>query len=267
MPDHLKSFVRVSRARLECEDETVRAVHVSELIEGSDPDTLAAYVADRLPVFYRTPEDIYKDLSDGYFLSVLKTTLARLPTSQSFRESHFGEVLAGIFADEVLGLKMIYSKLSLTSAENENPKKMDLVLCRLESDPVEIILGEVKFSPKDSAPAKHDESCYPDLFRSLKNYKDSDAQYDLSAAKDRLAAFPEEDRKRIREALKPYSNSPVLYAGFVVIDLTTKDDAEMALLAKRSSTKTFEVDVLCVERLSASAAATFAKLEGIRCSL
>ena len=63
------------------------------------------------------------------------------------------------------------------------------------------------------------------------------------------------------------SNAPVRYAGFAVIDLQTRSDHEMKMLATRGSPKAFEVDVVCVEQFGALALDVYAALEGIRGSV
>jgi hypothetical protein len=120
-----------------------------------------------------------------------------MPKSEGFRESHFGEILATIFAEEVMGLRQIYSKLSLLSSENSNAYKMDLILYDPTCDPVDIVLGEVKSSPKissDGKPVGHSKSCFPSLFTSINEYSQDDSKYDLTAARDNINNLPEEDK-------------------------------------------------------------------------
>ncbi|WP_156782005.1 Hachiman antiphage defense system protein HamA [Acidihalobacter aeolianus] len=245
----LLHFIRARREPIEGDKEAVRLVYRSELVRnatGSGPE-LDQYVADRAPLFYRSVDSIMDDLRAGYFLTAVKDTLAKLPTSKSFQTSHFGEIVAGIFAEEVLGLRRLYSKLSLLSAENANPYKMDLVLYDPDSVPIKFIFGEVKCSPKvaaDGLPTKHDASCFSDLFNSMNKYQSSDRNFDLAAARDNLGNIPTGDRDRVRDALKPYSGSEVGYAGFVIIDTSTFDLGEAQVLRTRKNNKEFEVDLV-----------------------
>lgn len=68
----------------------------------------------------------------------------------------------------------------------------------------------------------------------------------------------------MREALKPYAARVVSYAGFVIIDHSTKSAEEIAILATRKNKKTFDVDLLCVEGFPVLADAVYKKLEAIR---
>lgn len=261
----IAQFFRVTRSNFTCKKKMLRCVYLSEIVTtGEAGSELEAYLADRVPLFYRTPERITSTLNAGYFLTAMKEALIRLPASESFRESHMGEILSGIVAEEVLGLPRLYSKLTLTTAENENPKKMDLLLYDPTTDPVELVLGEVKCSPKDEHPALHHKSCFPSLFKSLNTYTAADIDFDLSAANDHLKTLPEPDAKRVRAALAPYAGTTVRYAGFIVIDHATKDPEEISLLATRSSTKTFDVDVLCVERFGSVADCVYSRLAELR---
>lgn len=248
----LLHLIHAEREPIDGGKSAVRYVYKSEVARSGEAFTLDEYIAERAPLFYRSAEAVIRDIRDGNFRTAFSTTLSRLPTSKTFRESHFGEVVAGVFAEEVLGLPKIYSKLSLLTAENANPYKMDLLLYDPSSDPITFILGEVKSSPKSNpdSPAGHDQSCFADLFASMKKYSGSDAHFDLTAARDHMSDVPERDRERVRAALKPYSGAQVEYAGFVVIDQSTYDHDEAQVLRTRKSEKRFSVDMVCIESYS-----------------
>ncbi|MCY0870878.1 MAG: SAVED domain-containing protein [Firmicutes bacterium] len=263
----LLSFAKTTRANLTFQGPAVRIVHLSEIMKQANGDSLDKYIADKAPLFYRDIKYIYSSMEDGYFLSAIKETLSKLPTSKSFQESHFGEITTGIFAEEIMGLRKLYSKLSLLSAENSNAYKMDLVMYDPNSDPIEFVFGEVKSSPKtrlQGFPVGHDKSCFADIFNSLNHYARSDLDFDLTAAKDHIDSLPSEERTRVRNALKPYSNSVVKYAGFAIIDSSTRHDSEMSLLATRKNKKDFEVDVICVEAFPEVAESVYKRLEGLK---
>ena len=136
-------LLKLSRASIECDGNVCRIVFHSQVIPIKDGLDLAKYVADRAPLFYREPQKISEQLADGYFLSTVKAALGRLPTADSFQNSHFAEIASGIFAEEVMDLSLLYSKLSLLTAENANAFKMDLVLFDSKPDPIEFVFGEV----------------------------------------------------------------------------------------------------------------------------
>jgi hypothetical protein len=261
----LNQFLHLGRVQLTFSGKTlVRAVHQAELVRASKSSTLEAYMADRLPYYYKDPSAIAESFGEGYFITAVKDALRRLPTAESFRESHFGEILSAIYAQEVLGLRLLYSKLTLLTAENANAFKMDVVMYRPNTDPVEFVLAEVKSSMKTAAeglPAGHDKVCFSNLFDSFNKYKEADLKFDLALIKEKMANLPGEDRERIAKALLPHQERLVQYAGFCVIDASTQDEAESALLGTRKNAKEFDVDVLCVAELPAVVTATYGELE------
>jgi hypothetical protein len=113
-------------------------------------------------------------------------------------------------------------------------------------------------------PAKHDASCFADLFRSFKHYTSDDLQFDLSAARDRLALRDPVEQERVKRALLPYGTRSVRFAGFAIIDLSTRDDSELQMLATRKSDHAFDVDVLCVEAFAGLCDAIYSDLERYR---
>lgn len=264
--DGLKHFSKVLRTQFDCKKEKRRTVYVSEFVHRTDKHSLADFVADRAPYLYREPAKVLETIKDKYFLSMVRETLRKLPTAEGFRASHFGEILSAIFGEDVGGLIRLYSKLACLTAENQNALKIDIVFYRQGSNPIEFIFSSVKLSPKTCTPgesAGHDESCYADLFRSFNDYTDDDLQFDIEAAKDRISLLPPEEAQRVRAALLPYATRYVTYAGFVVIDTSTKNDAEMGVLATRKNGKEFDIDVLCVESLPTVINDTFKIVEGV----
>ena len=266
-PIGLGVFVRTHRVRLTATGSVLRTVHWSDVGREVPQGTLQEYVCDRLPLFYRDPEAVANTLRDGYFITAVKETLRRLPMAESFQESHFGEIVAALFAEDVLGLRRLYSKLTYLSTQNSNAYKMDLVLCDLSADPVEFVFAEVKSSMKDAThdgPPFHSASCYASIFASLNDYGDEDREFDLQAARDHLVNFSDTDRIRIRTALLPYPAPRVRYAAFAVIDSATRDDDDMSVLATRVNSKNFEVDVIGVETLSAVVEESWTFLSSLR---
>lgn len=220
-------------------------------------------MADRAPYFYKDPAEIAKLFEQGYFLSAVRKVLLRLPTAESFRESHFGEILAGVYGEEILGLERLYSKLALLTAENANAYKMDVLFYRPGRDPAEFVLAEVKSSMKsadDGLPSGHDRSCFASLFTSFNRYKARDLEFDLAAIEERLPLISEPDREVMRRALLPHRTRNIHYAGMCVIDTSTHDEKESVMLGTRKNDRSFDVDILCVAELSDVVEKTFALL-------
>ena len=260
----LAPFLVSARAVIHEGEEAKRLVYLSRLARIVDDRRLEDYMADRAPLFYRSFDQIASMLQEGYFLTAFHDALLQLPTSTHFRDSHFGEILSAIFAEEVIGWRLLYSKLKLLTAENSNPHKIDLMFFDPNQTLPTFILGEVKSSMKSEVPANHHRSCYPSLFDSLRDYSNNDLLYDLTAARDNIEALPENERHTIREALLPYADRDILYAGFSVIDTKTKCDSETSLLATRHSTKEFDIDLVCVDDISGVSESTFTILEQMR---
>jgi Cap4 SAVED domain len=265
----LDQFITVSRLEMTFDGkEARRRVLRSEITRMTDVGVFEGYMAERIPTYYRSPENIATDLGTGYFMRAIANTLARLPTQDDFRDSHFGELLAAEFAVAAMGLKLLYSKLRLLTAENANAFKMDVVMYDSQAAPVELVLLEVKSSFKaamngDEAP-KHDTSIYADLFRSFNKYAKDDLRYDLTAARDRLADVDPADRAALEAELDKYGGPMVRYAGVCSIDLATFREEEAAVLATRKNEKRFDVDLLCVVEFAQVIDATFERLSALR---
>jgi hypothetical protein len=161
-------------------------------------------------------------------------------------------------------LRLLYSKLSLLTAENANAYKMDLVLYDPASDPVEFVFGEVKSSPKSGpVPASHDKGCFASLFASFNAYGEDDREFDLAVIEDRLSNLPAGDASRVRDALQPDAYPKVRYVAICLIDIATHDDNEAQVLGTRKNAKTFEADLLCVAELGTVAEETYASLKAM----
>ena len=260
----LTSFLVCARARIHDDENAQRSVHLSRLIRAADDLQLEELMADRAPLFYRSPEKITDILQAGYFRTAFREALLQLPTSLHFRNSHFGEILSAMFAEAAMGWLLVYSKLKLLTAENSNPYKMDLVFFDPNQSLPTFILGEVKSSMKFKVPANHHKSCFASLFDSIRGYTDNDLQYDLTAARDNISNLPDDHRDRVLTGLMPYQERKILYAGFSVIDTNTMHETETTILATRRSPKTFDVDLLCVDDLSAVSESTYAILDRMR---
>ena len=89
-------------------------------------------------------------------------------------------------------------------------------------------------------------------------------EFDLAAARDRIAQLPTELQARLRAALLPYSGTNIRYAGFVVVDSATYSQSEVKMLSTRQHSKTFDVDLICVESLGSVSQQTYQILERVR---
>lgn len=261
----LSQFVATSRAAVSFQDfEPVRAVYASDVVRRSEVSDLESYMADRVPYFYKSPTEIADLFRSGYFLSAIADALRKLPIAENFKESHFGEILAGVYGEEILELQLLYSKLRLLTAENANANKMDLLFFRPGKDPAEFVFAEVKSSMKtadDGLPPGHDKSCFANLFKSLGKYAERDLEFDLALIGERVDDIEAFDAAAIHNALLPHTERNVQYAAFCVIDSETREDSETSVLGRRKSEKEFDVDLLCVAELPDVVDSTFDKLK------
>lgn len=225
-------------------------------------------MSDKIPYFYREAKRISDSFQDEFFLTAIYESLCKIPDSESFQESHFGEIVSGLFAEDIIGLRKIYSKLSLLTAENANAYKMDLVLYNPKSDPVELFFCEVKCSVKhspDQEPVNHDKSIYPDVFNSINHYEKEDFDFDFAAAKDHIDKLPPSEQEKLKKAFIPYSNNKIVkFLGFVVIDTSTYNPDEVSLLATRKNKKEFDIDLICLDELPDIVQNVYSKLITLR---
>lgn len=269
----LSEFLRITRAQLKYSPAALRLVWRSELAHQHETGRLADFLSDCAPRFYRDPGAMAQRLDDGYYLTAIKEALERLPKARNFQESHLAEIIACLFAEEVLKLRLLYSKLAQLSAENSNAYKIDLLLYDPAVDPVRFVFGEVKSSVKQNSPDQstinaHSKSCYADIFNSLRKYSEEDVSFDLTSARDRIEKISNKrEREKIRQALLPYQPKDVTYAAFAVIDQSTYGEADTDVLGRRKSNKVFDVDVICVERFNQVVTDTFGKISYIRSAL
>lgn len=248
----LSLFVRESRTKFVVDppQNEIRIVSISHIDKAKDTRNLADFVADKAPLYYREFDKVVESLQTGYFLTMIQETLKKLPTSDHFKSSHFGEILASIFVEDIIGFKKLYCKLSLNTTENQHGFKMDLLCYVPGSNPVDFVFCEVKSSPKDVSdgmPPRHDKSCYADIFNSLREYNEGDKQFDLTIIKDNLDLNDEGEKNRVKASLLPYGIRNIGYIGIAVIDHSTFVKEEVPVLATRRSNKTFNVELLCVE--------------------
>lgn len=263
----MKKFLKTRDAFTPSKGVMIRAVFTSEIIKVSGTDTLVKYITDKTPLFYRNFSKLVSELEDGYFTTPMKETLEKLPDSEHYQSSHFGEICATIFVEDILGIKKVYSKLSLNTTENQNAYKMDLICFIPGTNPLEFVFCEVKSSNKhksDGFPAKHDTSCYAAIFDSLRDYESEDIKFDLTAIKDNLDKIPEANREEIRESLIPYGNKKVTFKGVAVIDLSTIHADECNVLSTRRCNKDFDIEVVCIEDYKEVALEVYQKLETIK---
>lgn len=217
---------------------------------------LSGVVAGHIPYFYRDPEKIGQDfLEQNNALYMIADMFRKAPTTVKFRCSHFGEILASLYIQQVIGYKILIRKLSQTTAENTNVHKMDILCVNTNTKPYEYFWFEGKSSV--SSKGAHRHGIYKQMRKSLENYRESDKLFDIVKVRDNLSSadFNDEERTKIRKDLsKPLD---VQFHGIAVINISTicKEDDDF-LLSTSSSVK-YDVRILALHDLKKTAITAF----------
>jgi len=77
--------------------------------EHHDGKDLAKVVAGQIPYFYRDPGKIASDFAARHdALEMIYDLATKVPNSQKFQNSHFGEILSALYLEDVLQLRRLY---------------------------------------------------------------------------------------------------------------------------------------------------------------
>jgi hypothetical protein len=141
------------------------------------------------------------------------------------------EILAAHFIESRLGLRRLYSKLTLLSSQNTNAHKMDGLFVDTKSSPFTYLFVEAKSSilPTDSTPRKSRRSgILADMIRSLELYAQDDPRFELSRIRDNLEKeFSSQEQKIIRADLIPPWPDILRYLG---VSITNKSTVNWTLI-------------------------------------
>ncbi len=248
----------------------VRSGHRTLLDESKNGSTLAYHVGGQLPYFYRAPEKIAVDFSERRnALDMLYDMTVKMPTTPKFQQSHCGEVMAALFLEEVLNLRRLFCKLTLTTAENTNVHKMDGFFVDTSTQPFTFFAVEAKSSilPTEATPRKHHRhGILKDMVKSLNEYGPVDERFDFTTIRDNLeSTFSAEDAKRIRMELVPPGPQCLVRLGIAVINestIATEDDNYILTEPCQSAFHFRAITVSDLSSLAASAYAAALKLRG-----
>jgi hypothetical protein len=194
---------------------------------------LPRVLAGQIPFFYREPQKIAADFQGRHDVFDTIFDLAiKAPTTPKFQQSHCGEILSALYLEDVLGYKSLYSKLTLTTAENTNVHKMDGFFVDLSTVPITFIAVEAKTSilpTEKTSCSGHRYGILKQLVDSLESYSTEDKRFDFALIRDNLTQerFTEQQRIDIREELKPPGPSSLVHIGIATVNESTlcpKDD-------------------------------------------
>lgn len=197
----------------------------SRLGENVNGHELVAIVAGQIPYFYRQPDKIAADFKARHdAIEMIYDLAIKVPTSEKFQTSHFGEILSALYLESVLHLKRLYCKLTLLSSENTNAHKMDGLFVDTSTNPFSFFAVEAKTSilPTSATPFKgHRFGILKQMVASLHGYTEEDKRFDFVAIRDSLENhFTESEAAQIRKDLIP--PGPLLsYIGMASINEAT----------------------------------------------
>jgi Cap4 SAVED domain len=220
---------------------------------------LSHHLAGQLPYFYREPEKLAKEFAEEMAarrnaLDLLYDLTVKMPTTPKFQQSHCGEILSALFLEEVLGLRRLMCKLTLTTSENTNVHKMDGFFVDTSSEPFTFDAVEAKSSilPTERTPATgHRHGILRQLIDSLENYGAVDERFDFTTVRDNLeAAFTAAEAKTIRSALFPPGPQNLLRLGMAVINDCTVDSKDDDFILTEGCPLPFNFQAVTVTNLA-----------------
>lgn len=186
---------------------SLRSGYRTVMADSSGAVSLHKYLSGQLPYFYRKMESIVEDFeSEHSALELMIDLMASAPSTQSFRNSHGGEILAAHHIQEKLKYKKLYSKLTMTTSEDTNAHKMDAMFVDTSKSQYEYIFVEAKSSilPTEKTKTKsHRSGILKDMIASLDGYIREEPRMELVRIRENLqSGFNDEERKIILSDLR-----------------------------------------------------------------
>lgn len=227
---------------------------------------LHRFLSGQLPYYYRSPEKIAEDFrSRRDALDMTADLVVKLPRTDKFQQSHCGEILCSLYLEHVLHLRRLYSKLTLTTAEDVNVHKMDAFFVDTKQTPYVYYAVEAKSSVMPTSSTKkfrgHRYGILRQLITSLDGYGTWDLRFDLTAIRDNLeSTFTPDESKVIRNDLVPPGPEHLVHLGMAAVNnsTVTQDDDDYILTTPCS--KEFNYRALVVADLASLAQQAFATM-------
>jgi hypothetical protein len=251
----------------------VRQGHRAHLRDSSGDPTLSHHIAGQLPYFYREPGKLSKEFAEEMAnrrnaLDLLYDLTVKMPTTPKFQQSHCGEILSALFLEEVLGLRRLMCKLTLTTSENTNVHKMDGFFVDTRTQPFTFYAVEAKSSilptPKTTAKG-HRYGILKQMIESLETYGAVDERFDFTTVRDNLeASFDSTEAAAIRAALFPPGPENMVRLGIAVINESTVDTKDDDFILTAACPVPFDFKAVTVTDLSGLAAAAYGKILNLK---
>ena len=242
--------------------QKVRAGRRSFLKAEHDGRKLSRYLGGKLPYHYRSPDKIGEDFGAEHdALEMIWSLFAQAPTTPKFQNSHCGEILSSVYLEEVLGYKKLYSKLTLTSAENTNVHKMDGFFVKVDGDEFEYLLVEAKSSilPTDKTKfSGHRHGILKQMLESIDGYSKDDERFDFAKIRDNLSiSFSEKEARQIKRDLVPPGPLKCSFLGVAVINSSTVHHADDDFILSSVITYPFDFAAIVIDDLATLASESY----------
>jgi hypothetical protein len=233
----------------------VRSGWRSILNDVASDHNLHKYLAGQIPYFYRSPDKIAADFQARHdALEMIIDLTTKLPTSPKFQNSHCGEILCALYLEDVLKLRRLYSKLTLTTSENTNVHKMDGFFVDTTTSPYSYIAVEAKSSVLPTAKSKftgHRHGILGQMIESLGNYSQHDTRFDYVAIRDNLDShFTSDEAKTIKADLVPPGPNQLSYFGMAAFNQSTVHQKDDDFILTEQCANNFSYRALAVTDLS-----------------
>ncbi len=268
LPDLLLDEVEICLSRTHA--TILRSGWRSTLDSNPSASSLTHHLAGQIPYFYREPEKIASDFSARHnALDMIVDLATKAPTSEKFRQSHAGEILCALYCEEVLHLKRLYSKLSLTTSENTNVHKMDAFFVDASTKPYQYFAVEAKSSILPTPATKfrgHRYGILKQLIVSLDSYTTDDRRFDFTVIRDNLEnpQFTTIEKETIRRDLIPPGPTHLSHLGMATIYETTVDQKDDSYILTEPSQCNFTYRCLIVSDLAALAKKSYDEIESLK---
>ena len=229
--------------------------------------TLGKTISGQLPYYYRKLESVLQDFQSRHnALELLVDLMAAAPTTTSFRNSHCGEIVASQVIERKLGMRRLYSKLTMTTSENTNAHKMDALFVDMATDPFRYVFVEAKASilPTVSTPyVQHRNGLLKRIVDSLAEYEAEVPRFELFRIRENLEAdFEATNRDRILNDLRP--PGPTLnFLGVSVTNASTQSTEDDDFILSSACPKAFDYHAVVVTDLAALATEAYGYWENV----
>jgi len=233
------------------------------LVDEYKQKNLSHLIGGQLPYYYRSPEKIGNEFKARHnALEMLIDLAVKMPTSEKFQRSHCGEILCSIYLEDILGLKRLYSKLTLTTAENTNVHKMDAFFVDTTDKKFEYYAVEAKCSVLPTATSQfsgHRHGILKQMIASLDGYSDIDERFDFAAIRDNLedGVYSDKEKAQIRKDLIPPGPERLTTLGIAAINLCTVSERDDDYILTEVCSRNFSFYSLAVANLDKLAKESF----------